>query len=272
MKQKYLIFSCIIAVLILSLCPVQPVSAKAKSGSRSVSAAKRKNCRLKGYLDNSETQRVPACPVEKGRTYRLKDFLKLGRDNDYKKDLRKSMEKKPKQEITLSGKEFVIKKQTFRPKKKGLYELKIETREVSYIFPLYVIDEIYKIEADEISRISITIPIIEEGDFTAVVQEPADIQQIVEKINRAEFVFDPEESKGVRSGNAGYTLGIQWKDGRVTKMGELNYGGFRIKNGFTVFGCYWSSSNSQTARECVDYIEQIFDKYVPAHKGEHSIC
>lgn len=260
MRQRVFLAVCMIAVLLLSLCQSQSSVAKKKAVSR-----------LKGGLMVEKPYtKSRAIPLEKGNNFRLRDFLTLGRDNSNKRELRNRIRKHPKQKITLSGEGFAIKRQNFRPLYKGLYQLKVETEEASYVFPIYVVDKVYKLEADEIDKIWITIYRIYEGEFTASVESPEKIRQIVEKINQAEFTVNYEESQRVRIGNVGFTVNIQWKDGRMMELDTFNGGGFRIWNGWTLIGVYWAHSNLQAAMDCYDCLCQVFDEFVPAHRGERS--
>lgn len=262
MKRKRIIFSCIIAVLLLSLCPVQPVVAKTK--------------KLKGYVDidktvidkYKESGKLCVHLLEKGKKYSLRNFLNTGKNGSLKEDLLTRIKKKPKQQIALSGVGFKIKKQTFQPQKEGLYMLKVETNEVSYIFPIYAVNKEYKVNLDEVDKISITIHRM-GNSYTALVEEPLVLGHIVDRINRADYSFNFEGSMERRVGNTGFTVGIQWKNGRVTELDTLNYGGFSINNGWV--SAKWSS-DSQAARDFVDYIGQVFDDYLPKHRGERSIC
>ena len=260
MRRRVFLAVCMIAVLLLSLYQSQSSVAKKKAASR-----------LKGGLMVEKPyEKSRAIPLEKGKNFRLRDFLTLGRDNSDKRELRKWMKKHPKQKITLSGEGFAIKRQNFRPLYKGLYQLKVETEESSYVFPIYVVDKVYKLEADEIDKVWITIYRIGEGEFTAAVESPEKIRQIVEKINQVEFAMDYELSQRVRVGNVGFTVNIQWKDGRMAELKTFNGGGFRIRDGWTLVGVYWARSNLQAAMDCYDCLCQVFDESVPAHRGERS--
>lgn len=260
MRQKAFVAVCMVVILLLSLYQSQPSVAKKKAVSR-----------LKGglMLDKPNTK-LRAVPLEKGKNFRFQDFLVLGRDNSYKRKLRKWIKKNPKQRVTLSGEGFAIKGQNFRPLNEGLYQLKVETEEAGYVFPIYVVDKVYKLEADEIDKVWITVYRIYEGEFTAVVENQEGVRRIVDKINQAEFTLNDEYSQHVRVGNVGFTVNIQWKDGRMTELKTFNGGGFRIRDGWTLVGVYWAQSNLQTAMDCYDYLCQVFDESVPAHRGKRS--
>lgn len=263
MKRKCIISICMVIVLALSLCQIQPVAAKTK--------------RLKGGLDTDKTEvdkyqesgELRVHLLEKGKTYRLRNFLNTGKKGFLKEDLLTRIKKKPKQKITLSGVGFKIKKQTFQPQKEGLYMLKVETNEVSYIFPVYAVNKEYKVNLNEVDKISISIHRM-GNSYTALVEDPLVLHHIVDRINRADYRFNFEGSMKQRVGNAGFTVGIQWKDGRVTELHTLNYGGFMISKKWWV-SAKWSS-DSQGARDFVDYIGQVFDDYLPKHRGERSNC
>ncbi len=264
MRQRVFLAVCMIAVLLLSLCQSQSSVAKKKAASR-----------LKGGLDmdisKMEADREDGMIsrhylVERGKTYNLWEFLNTGGGGFAKEELRVKMKKKPWQNVTLSGAGLKIKKQTFKVNKAGRFNLKVETEKKTYLFPLYAVNKKYVVNKDEILRVWITIHTINFDFFTAAIDEPEVIQQIAEKINRADYTFDLKRSLQNRPGNTGYIIEFQWKDGRVSEMKTLNYGGFNVSTGWGNRASW--SSGSQSARDFVDYIAQIFNTYAPGHEDE----
>lgn len=274
MKRRYIVSGCMLMLLALLFSQIPFVSAKTKPNPHPVSAKKSGVYRLKRNLDADKSKvdkyksELRVHLLEKGKTYRLKSFLNMEEKSLLKEELVTRIKKKPKQKITLSGEGIKIKKQTFCPQKEGLYMLKVETDEDSYIFPIYAVNQEYKVNLDEVDKISITINQMGKS-YTALVQEPLVLRHIVDRINRAEYRFDFAESREYRVGNTGFAVGIQWKDGRKTELNTLNYGGFSINTGWV--RAKWSS-DSPSAIDFVDYIGQVFDDYLPKHRGKRSIC
>lgn len=274
MKRRYIVSGCMLMLLALLFSQIPFVAAKTKPNPHPVSAKKSRGCQFKHYLDSDKGKvdkyksglRVHL--LEKGKTYRLKSFLNMDEKSLLKEELITRIKKKPRQKITLSGEGIKIKKQTFCPEKEGLYMLKVETTEDSYIFPIYAVNKEYKVNLNEVDKISITVNQMGKS-YTALVQEPLVLRHIVDRINRADYSFDFAGSRKRRVGNTGFTVGIQWKDGRVTELNTLNYGGFSINTGWV--RAKWSS-DSQSATDFVDYIGQVFDNYLPKYRGKRSIC
>ena len=233
MKRRYIVSGCMLMLLALLFSQIPFVSAKTKPNPHPVSAKKSGVYRLKRNLDADKSKvdkyksELRVHLLEKGKTYRLKSFLNMEEKSLLKEELVTRIKKKPKQKITLSGEGIKIKKQTFCPQKEGLYMLKVETDEDSYIFPIYAVNHEYKVNLDEVDKISITINQMGKS-YTAL-----------------------------------------HMDGRKTELNTLNYGGFSINTGWV--RAKWSS-DSPSAIDFVDYIGQVFDDYLPKHRGKRSIC
>ncbi len=162
--------------------------------------------------------------VQKGKSYKLDDFLKLvATSNSDAGDLRSNIKKGT--EYTVSGKGLQLTKRTFKGKKVGKYTLKIKTKKKTYVFPLCVVDKTYKLQADQVARIEISSyqtppPVAKEFNT------PEQINQFVAKVNEAKFTFTLPKTLFKNTGFVGYRVVLYASDGTQMAMWWLTESGF----------------------------------------------
>lgn len=162
--------------------------------------------------------------VQKGKSYKLDDFLKLAATgNSAAEELRTKIKKGTK--YTVSGKGLQVTKRTFKGKKTGKYTLRIKTTKKTYIFPLCVVDAAYKLNANEVARIEIssyltTPPVSKEWSA------PAEINQFVEKVNQTKFTFTLPKTLFKKPGFVGYRIALYASDGKQIALWWLTESGF----------------------------------------------
>lgn len=162
--------------------------------------------------------------IQKGKSYKLDDFLKLAAtgksvSGDLRSKIKKGME------YTVSGKGLQVTKRTFKGKKVGKYTLKIKTKKKTYVFPLCVVDKTYKLRANEIARIGIssyltTPPVSKE------LNTPGQINEFVDKVNQAKFTFTLPKTLFKNPGFVGYRVVLYASDGTQIATWWLTESGF----------------------------------------------
>lgn len=193
------VIGCLVAGMVILSCPPKPVEAAKKITAQNMA-------------------------VQKGKSYKLDDFLKLvATSNSDVGDLRSKIKKGTK--ITVSGKGLQTTKRTFKGNKAGGYTLKIKTEKKTYVFPLCVVDKMYKLQADQVARIEIssyltTPPVAKEFNT------PEQINQFVEKVNQAKFTFTLPKTLFVKTGFSGYRIVLYASDGKQIATWWLTESGF----------------------------------------------
>ncbi len=211
--------------------------------------------------------------VQKGKTYRLTDFLDLaGTIYSDAGNLRKSIKKGKK--VSVSGRGLTIKKKklTFKVKKTGKYNLKIKTKKKTYLFPLNAVEKTYRLRADEIACIKIrsyaTVPPsqIEINDRTV-------INQYVEKANQTKYTFSFPKTLKILPGAlaGGYVVELYNSDGKCIQKCELKADGLTDTTVYNVQK--WKSNyitwkSKSNASEFYKYVEALFQSVSSANTAQ----
>lgn len=257
MKCSRIILGCVVVVIVMSLCSMKPIAAVSK--------------KMRSLDTNLTYINTRFVPVEKGKEYKIYDFLKdlkAGIGIQAKEELRVDI--KDKRIVSLSGKGLKIKKRTFQAKKQGDYFLRVETEKNNYVFPLYVVDSSYKVQPDNVAKVSIGINIMGKETKTMVTDRET-ICQVVEKINQAKYSFDFASTQKPRTGFGGYFVNIYLNGENAAKELRLDEGGFRMEDALVSTGIRWSGKTT-SAKECYDCVRQVFNNALPEYSGYASTC
>ncbi len=241
LKRKYIV-SCML--LYLCLCFVIPIELKAKNNIKY----------MEKKIDGTFVRKIAfsSVSISKGKYYSLKRFvsiLKYSKHHDVS-CVRSDMKEDKK--AVLSGKGLTIRKNSFKAAKTGIAQLNIKINGSSYVFPLRVAEPYYQMNFHDVSKISLTKPVM--GKSTTVFIEKTDtIKRIMEEINRARYSFDVEYSVTIISGFDGYWVGLYSEDGRL-----LEYIGL-CTDMIIKSRAYWTADRSATA-ECFDYMNSVYNE------------
>lgn len=194
--------------------------------------------------------------VQKGKSYKLDDFLKLvATSNSDAGDLRSNIKKGT--EYTVSGKGLQLTKRTFKGKKVGKYTLKIKTKKKTYAFPLCVVDKTYKLQADQVARIGISSyqtppPVAKEFNT------PEQINEFVAKVNQTKFTFMLPKTLFKNSGCfVGYRVELYASDGKLIAAWWLTESGFEEPHTNEKNNAERNYTSSQ-AKAFYQYIEALY--------------
>lgn len=162
--------------------------------------------------------------VQKGKSYKLDDFLKLAATGKSAAGELRSKIKKGT-EYTVSGKGLQITKRTFKGKKVGKYTLRIKTKKKIYVFPLCVVDKTYKLRADEVARIEIS-SYLTPPPVSKELNAPGQINEFVGKVNQTKFTFTLPKTLFKNPGFVGYRVVLYASDGTQMATWWLTESGF----------------------------------------------
>ena len=220
MKWWNVLIGCVIVALMMSFCHIEQAEAKTRP-----------------------TYKTITIPIQKGKTYQLYAFMKK-LEKEYAESaaehfysIRRAIKKGKK--VTLSGKGLTIKKKTFKAKKTGEYKLKVKIKKKCYVFSFCAVEKIYKLKPSGIAGIKILTRAM--GETTTVeVKDREVINQIVNKINQAKYVFNFTESMLMIIGGKDYYVELYASDGSPPKVLGLLYNKIQINN------ICWTSDSSMS--------------------------
>ncbi len=181
--------------------------------------------------------------IAKGAVYQITAL-----DQHGKTDI-KDMIKGKKVKWTASSKNLVIKKNTIRAKKKGLYNLIGKTKKEKFILALYAVDRVWKKDFS-----AATVMCVQKGGVkdAAFIEDKAVIRKFGEMVNNAKPQFDYATSNHRLTGWT-YRVTCYTASGRVL-------------TNFTIYqGAVESDYRYRSAAlfESYHYIEQLFHQAIP---------
>ena len=192
--------------------------------------------------------------ISKGKYYSLKRFVSILKNinNSKRYDVSYvSSDMKEDKKAILSGKGLTIREQSFKAVKTGTFRLKVKVNGNSHIFPLWVVEPYYKMDFQNVGKISLKKYVMWES--TMVFIEDTDvINKIMNEINRARYSFDVECSLQSNVECDDYFVSLYSKDGR--RLESIMLCPHKIVRSRST----WTADISAT-KECFDYISAAYN-------------
>lgn len=208
------------------------------------------------YAKSSSRREVK---VEKGKTYTLKKFMKMI-SGTYKEYEAKTICKKMKKNtVKLSGKGITVKKDRFKVKTEGSYQLKIAIAKKKYKIRLKSVPHQFSLADKNVSYIRISAAVDEPQLKTVEIRNDQTVQQLIKKMNETGYLFDFKESSRVRVGFRKYY--VDFYDAKDKKIIQLKVSNSSIANGED--NTHWLSSSEQ-AENVYQLVEKEFLEEISA--------
>lgn len=240
---------CMAGCIILFLCLgfVAPIELKAEKSDFHYKETKID----KRILKNNLFTRVS---ISKGKYYSLKRFVSILKNSNNSKHYDVSYvssDMKEDKKAILSGKGLTIRKQSFKAVKTGTFRLKVKVNGNSYIFPLWVVEPYYKMDFQNVGKISLKKYVMWESTM-AFIEDTDVINKIMHEINRARYSFDVECSLRSNVECDDYFVSLYSKDGRILESIML------CPHKIVRSRSTWTADIS-AAKECFDYISAVYN-------------
>lgn len=264
MRKKSFKAGCVLLILTLFFCQFGQLEVKAKS-------TKSENVLKQEWAEPSSKYFYQTVPIQKGCFYSIKDFIKIagisvmaGTSFSSAQLLNKIKKKKAK--FTMSGSGLIIRNQSFKANRTGEYRLNVKIENEWHVFLLHVVERYYKVQAGEVSRVTISQK--EIGKTTTMeFTDPNIVNEISDKLSQAKYTFAFPKTLRLRAGFGGYYVSLYTADGSC------------INHLAVVMDQIWDTevagsmrigwrSDSHFAKEFVDYIDKAYKEALSRVPGK----
>ena len=192
--------------------------------------------------------------IAKNKNYSLNYFLKLISSSYNEHEVKKIQNAIKKNAVVkLSGKGISIKKNFFKIKKEGSYELKISAKKHHCNIKIKSVPNNFLLNSKKVSYVKI-LAAMDSPEFKEVeIRDRETVQQIIQQINDTKYVFNFKESSEVRKGFLRYY--VEFYDFSNQLIMQLKLSDYSIGN--SKDNTHWIK-NSKQAKNVYKYVEKKF--------------
>lgn len=248
MRQRGFKTGCMLLVLMMFFCQFEQLEAKERS-------PKSERTLKQEWAEPSSKYFYQPASVQKGRFYSIKDFINVAGTSVSAAQLRSKIIKK-KVKFTMSGSGLVIRNQSFKANKTGDYKLNVKTEDEWHVFSLHVVDQYFEIQADEVSKVTISQK--EMGETTTMEFTDSNIvNEISGKLSQSKYTFVFPKTPKIPVGFGGYYVSLYNAEGSC--INHLAVVSDSIWDTEVYMGkrFLWKS-DSHFAKECFEFIDKTY--------------